>query len=110
PSLRSALAAFVSWMLEDSGWRVTERDRLGEAVPVSARHVCLLFRRFSSFDEDVTRPFVEALEARRIAHLLVGGRSFHTREEVESLRTALTAVEWPDDELAVYATLKGPLF
>jgi ATP-dependent exoDNAse (exonuclease V) beta subunit len=29
---------------------------------------------------------------------------------VESLRTALAAVEWPDDELSVYATLKGPLF
>jgi ATP-dependent helicase/nuclease subunit A len=109
-SLPSAVAAFVHWLLAESGWRVTERDRPGEAVPVSARHVCLLFRRFSSFDEDVTRPFVEALEARRIAHLLVGGRSFHTREEVESLRTALTAVEWPDDELSVYATLRGPLF
>src|SRR5262249_34086494 len=34
----------------------------------------------------------------------------HLREEVESLRTALVAIEWPDDELAVYATLKGPLF
>jgi ATP-dependent exoDNAse (exonuclease V) beta subunit len=109
-SLPHAVAAFVRWLLDESGWRVTERDRPGEAVPVSARHVCLLFRRFSSFDEDVTRPFVEALEARGVAHLLVGGRSFHTREEVESLRTALTAVEWPDDELSVYATLKGPLF
>ena len=59
---------------------------------------------------DVTRPYVEALEARGIPHLLVGGRSFHAREEVESLRTALAAVEWPDDELSVYATLKGPLF
>src|SRR5262245_62550421 len=32
------------------------------------------------------------------------------REEVESLRTALTAIEWPDDELAIYGTLRGPLF
>lgn len=108
-SLPHAVAAFVRWLLEESGWRVTERDR-PEPVAVSARHVCLLFRRFSSFDEDVTRPFVEALEARGIAHLLVGGKSFHRREEVESLRTALTAVEWPDDELSVYATLRGPLF
>ena len=53
-------------------------------------------------------PYVEALEARGIPHLLVGGQSFHQREEVESLRTALTAIEWPDDELAVYATLQGP--
>ncbi len=50
---------------------------------------------------------IEALEARGIPHLLVGGRSFHLREEVESLRTALAAVEWPDDELSVFATLRG---
>src|SRR5262249_61051710 len=96
-SLPDAVAAFVQWLLVESGWRVTERDQPGELVPVSARHVCLLFRRFSSFDEDVTRPFVEALEARGVSHLLVGGRSFNTREEIESLRTALTAIEWPDD-------------
>jgi ATP-dependent exoDNAse (exonuclease V) beta subunit len=109
-SLPDAVAAFVHWLIGESGWRVTERDLPDERVPVAPRHVCLLFRRFSSFDEDVTRPFVEALEARGVAHLLVGGKSFHAREEVESLRTALTAVEWPDDELSVYGTLKGPLF
>jgi ATP-dependent exoDNAse (exonuclease V) beta subunit len=109
-ALPDAVAAFVGWLIGESGWCVTERDLPGRPVPLAPRHVCLLFRRFSSFDEDVTRPFVEALEARGIAHLLVGGKSFHTREEVESLRTALTAVEWPDDELSVYGTLKGPLF
>jgi ATP-dependent helicase/nuclease subunit A len=109
-SLPEAVGAFVAWLLKDSGWKVTERERPDEAVPVSARHVCLLFRRFTSFGADVTRAYVEALEARGIPHLLVGGRSFHLREEVESLRTALAAVEWPDDELSVYATLKGPLF
>ena len=109
-SLPEAVGAFVAWLVKDSGWKVTERERPGEAVPISARHVCLLFRRFTSFGADVTRPYVEAMEARGIPHLLVGGRSFHLREEVESLRTALAAVEWPDDELSVYATLKGPLF
>jgi ATP-dependent exoDNAse (exonuclease V) beta subunit len=29
---------------------------------------------------------------------------------VEAIRNALTAVEWPNDELAVFATLRGPLF
>jgi ATP-dependent exoDNAse (exonuclease V) beta subunit len=105
-----AVAAFVAWLLNESGWKVTEREKPDEPVPISARHVCLLFRRFTHFGDDVTRPYVEALEARGIPHLLVGGRSFHLREEVESLRTALAAVEWPDDELSVYATLKGPLF
>ncbi len=109
-SLPDAVGAFVRWLLTESGWTVTERERPGEAVPISARHVCLLFRRFTSWGMDVTAPYVEALEARGIPHLLVGGRSFHLREEVETLRTALAAIEWPDDELSVYATLKGPLF
>ena len=43
-------------------------------------------------------------------HVLVGSRSFHQREGVETLRAALTAIEWPDDELSVYATLRGSLF
>src|SRR5262249_11325297 len=98
-SLPDAVGAFVRWLVEKSGWTVTERDRPDEAIPVSPRHVCLLFRRFTHWGADVTRPYVDALEARGIPHLLVGGKSFHVREEVESLRTALQAIEWPDDEL-----------
>src|SRR5262249_41983016 len=49
-------------------------------------------------------------EARGIPHLLVGGKTFHDREEVETIRAALAAIEWPDDELSVFATLKGSLF
>ena len=45
-----------------------------------------------------------------LPHVLVGGRSFHDREEIIALRNALAAIEWPDDELRVYATLRGPLF
>jgi ATP-dependent exoDNAse (exonuclease V) beta subunit len=109
-SLPEAVAGFAEWLLEESGWSVTERESPEKRVPVSARHICILFRRFESFGGDVTRPYVEALEARGIRHLLVGGRSFHEREEVETIRTALTAVEWPDDELSVFATLRGSLF
>ena len=54
--------------------------------------------------------YVRALEARHIAHVLVKGGSFNEREEVEALRNALGAIERPDDELAVFATLRGPLF
>src|SRR5262249_49069253 len=54
-------------------------------------------------------PYVRSLEAHGIPHVLVGGRSFHRREEVVALNAALTAIEWPDDELNVYATLRGPL-
>ena len=88
---------------------VTERSGVAP-VPVAAKHVCLLFRRFVSWQTDMTRPYVEALEARGIPHVLVGGRAFHEREEVEAIRAALAAIEWPDDELSVFATLRGPFF
>jgi ATP-dependent helicase/nuclease subunit A len=104
------VAGFVNWLVNESGWTVTERGRSEERVPLQARHICLLFRRLRHYSTDVTRDYVQALEAYRIPHLLVGGSSFHSREEVEAIRNALTAVEWPNDELAVFATLRGPLF
>ena len=36
--------------------------------------------------------------------------AFHNREEIETLRAALMAIEWPDDHLSVFATLRGSLF
>ena len=108
-SLPDAVGAFVQWLIDESGWHVTEHHG-ATPVPVQPRHVCLLFRRFVSFGTDVTRPYVDALEARGINHLLVGGRAFHGREEIETLRAALSAVEWPDDQLSVFATLRGALF
>ena len=108
-SLPNAVGAFVDWIINESGWMVTERS--GDApVRATAKHVCLLFRRFVSWQSDVTRPYVEALEARGIPHVLVGGKAFHEREEVEAMRAALAAIEWPDDELSVFATLRGPFF
>jgi ATP-dependent exoDNAse (exonuclease V) beta subunit len=109
-SLPDAVGAFVDFLIKKSGWKVTEQGRPGERVPIEARHVCLLFKRFSSFGEDKTRPYVRALEARSIPHVLMGGRSYHAREEVLAIRNALSAVEWPDDELSVFATLRGPFF
>ena len=131
-SLPDAVGAFVDWLVNESGWMVAERPSAEEPtgagdlaptgavgfkpgekerlVPVQARHVCLLFRRFVSYGRDMTRPYVRALEARDIQHLLVGGRSFHNRGEIETLRAALAAIEWPDDELSVFATLRGTLF
>jgi ATP-dependent exoDNAse (exonuclease V) beta subunit len=128
-SLPDAVGAYVDWLINESGWQVAERPSVaGESspvsvkargfkptetehlVPVQARHICLLFRRFVSFQDDMTRPYVQALEARGISHLLVGGRSFHNRAEIETLRAALAAIEWPDDELSVFATLRGSLF
>jgi ATP-dependent exoDNAse (exonuclease V) beta subunit len=104
-SLPEAVAAFVSWLVRSSGFVVRDGD---QDIAVEARHVCLLFRRFRDFKDDATVPYVRALEARRIPHVLSGGRSFHVREEVLALGAALSAIEWPDDALSVYAALRGP--
>ena len=108
-SLPDAVGAFVAWLVNESKWKVTERAG-EEPRDLEARHICLLFRRFTSWQTDMTRPYVDALEARGVPHLLVGGKAFHDREEVEAFRLALTAIEWPDDELSVYGTLRGMLF
>lgn len=108
-SYAEAVGAFVGWLVRESGYVVRDKAT-GRDVPLEARHVCLLFKRFSAFGEDATRPYVRALEARRLPHVLVGGRSFHEREEVLAVRAVLAAVEWPDDALSVYATLRGPFF
>ncbi len=125
-SLPDAVGAYIHWLINKSGWKVAERPSAVDSrasaamgfqpaerehmVPLQARHICLLFRRFVSYDEDVTRSYVQALEARGVPHLLIGGRTFHNRAEVETLRAALAAIEWPDDELSVFATLRGSLF
>ena len=114
-SLPDVVAAYVEWLLTESGWKVTPRDRESRERPIEARDICILFRRFESsgFDgkrQDVAHRYVQCLEARGIPQLLSGGKSFHQREEIETIRTALAAVEWPEDELSVYATLRGSLF
>src|SRR6516165_367758 len=107
-SLPDAVAAFVEWLVTSSGWRVTETGRADTRVPLESRHVCLLFRRMRSWNQDVTRRYVRALEARNLRHVLIGGSSFHVREEVEALRNVLLAIERPEDELSLFATLRGP--
>jgi len=104
-----AVGAFVDWLLHKSGWTVTERDGVAP-VGIEARHVCILFKRMYSFGEDLVRGYVRALEARSIPHVLVGGGSYHEREETLAVRNSASAVEWPADELAVFATLRGPFF
>jgi ATP-dependent exoDNAse (exonuclease V) beta subunit len=106
--LPQAVGEFVRWLVHDSGWQVP--DGRSGLRPIAAGDVCLLFRRFVDYRTDVTRAYVQALESRGVPHLLVGGKAFHEREEVDALRTALAAIERPDDALSVFATLRGPFF
>jgi ATP-dependent helicase/nuclease subunit A len=109
-SIPEAIAAYARWLIQESGWTVTEREAPDVRVPIRPRHICILFRRMNSYGSDVTRPYLRALEARHIPHVLVKGGSFNEREEVIALRNLLGAIERPDDELIVFAALRGPVF
>ena len=102
-STAEAAAAFVHWLVGDSGWTVGDEKR-----PVRYSDVAFLFTRMATQWNDVVGPYVRALASRDIPHVLLGGRTFYEREEIAALRQVLTAIEWPDDALAVYATLRGP--
>jgi ATP-dependent exoDNAse (exonuclease V) beta subunit len=107
--LPDTIAAYIEWLRTGSGWQVRDlRD--GARVPLQAKHICVLFRRLTNYGTDLSRDYTRALEARGIPHLLVGSKSFYHREEVETVRVALAAIEWPDDELSVFGTLRGSLF
>jgi len=108
--LPDTVAAYIEWLIKDSGWTVRDTEKDGARVPIEQRHICVLFRRFLNFGSDLTKGYARSLEARGIKHLLVGSKSFHDREEVETVRAALAAIEWPSDELSVFATLKGSFF
>ncbi len=107
-SLPDAIAAFTHWLTRESNWGRTRAD--GSWARFEERDIAILLRRGRQAGKDLTREYARALEARHIPHLLGASRSFHRREEVETLRSALAAIEWPDDEMNVFAALKGSLF
>ena len=76
------------------------------------KHVCLLFRRFISSAERRHATYAcEALEARGIRTRARRRQGVSTiARKSRRIRAALAAIEWPDDELSVFATLRGALF
>lgn len=109
-ALPDLVAAWVGWLIQESGFTVRSSGDPNLRQPIEARHIALLFRRYAQGHQDTTAPYLRALEARSLPHVVVGARSFYDQEEIEILRAAAIAIEWPEDELAVFATLKGPLF
>jgi hypothetical protein len=81
------------------------RERVSD--PAAPHRV--LFRRFVNFGEDVTRPI--PMPSRRAAFRICSWEERLSRPgRGRDVRAALAAIEWPDDELSVFATLKGSLF
>ena len=103
-----AVAGFVGGLI-DSGFRVSQADKEGTR-PVEPSDICLLFRRFRTYGRLVPQPYADALRDLDISHSLAAVQTYIGSAELSFLRAALTAIEFPEDELSVYATLRGPLF
>jgi ATP-dependent helicase/nuclease subunit A len=104
-SYAEAVAAFVHELVTTRGWTV-EVD--GREVPIGPEHVAILFKRMTSWGDDLAQPYVRALEARGVPVRSAERKAFFEREEIFALRTVLQAIEWIDDELSVYGALRGP--
>lgn len=104
-----SVAIFVDWLIRTSGFRVRDGDGWR---PIRPRDVAVLFRKmsFAWFERDRIPELCSQLERRDIPFSMTGRSRLGERDEVEAIRTALRAIEWPSDELAVYATLAGPIF
>ena len=103
-----AVAEFVERLL-DSGFEIPDPERRGKTRSVLPGDICLLFRRFRSWRRLVPQPYADELHDRGIPHSLNTVGSYLGSAELVFLRAAVTAIEFPTDELAVYSTLRGPL-
>ena len=109
PVCRAPSPAYIEWLANESGWQVRD-PRMARACRCRPSIFACFSAASSNYGADTSRDYTQALEARGIPHLLVGSKSFYHREEVETVRVALAAIEWPDDELSVFGTLRGSLF
>lgn len=108
-STPQAIAAFIAW-LPGSGWTVRERGADGESVevPVALHHVAVLFPPRRPDGVDAMGAVARALGERDVPCVVGDGASLFGTEVGQALRAALAVCAWPDDELAMYALLRGP--
>ena len=99
---------FVDWLLHESGFEV--EGAAGELRPVAPGDIALLFRNMTSWGQDLTAPYRELLEERGVPYALAGGSGLYERAGVIALLELGAALEYPDDRLKVWSTLRGPLF
>ena len=98
---------------EKSGWTVSR-----EAAPTAPRRACRFSRATSrccsgaSSASARTSRAPTSTRSRRAAFRTCSSaaRRFTAARRSKTIRAALAAIEWPDDELSVFATLKGSLF
>ena len=100
-------AAVAAWLVRDSGWQVASPEG---PRPIQPSDICCLYKNQRYFGSDIVAPIVDALHAHGLPTVRVGARTMGHPPEIRAMLHVLTAIEWPNDALAVHATLRGPFF
>jgi DNA helicase II / ATP-dependent DNA helicase PcrA len=80
----------------------TEAERLA-ATGIALRRIAVLCRTNA-----IARPIAEALAARRLPHVIIGGRGFYDRLEVKDVIALLRVLRDPTDVVALARVLTRP--
>lgn len=106
PDEAKKIAARIDQLVHAASERRMVRSGLGADMvwrPIEGRDIAILFRRMTNLED-----YRNALTARRIAHVVVGGSGFYATREVLDAWALLRAIDDPDDVLATIALLRSP--
>jgi ATP-dependent exoDNAse (exonuclease V) beta subunit len=105
----NVVGSFVRELLRDPRRRV-RCPRTRELVAIAPEHVTILVRSIGGGSSSMAWRLVEALERHGVPVGVAGDERGPRSSIVRALVVALRAIDRPGDPLALYATLRGPLF
>ncbi|QQR91592.1 MAG: hypothetical protein IPJ88_07690 [Myxococcales bacterium] len=109
-SYPQSVAAFIDYMIHESGWLIPDPADPKTSIPIQCNHVALAFIRSKDGTRDVMAPYTEALMQRGIAHRCLSSSTFKNEEAVRCLVAALECIDRPHDRYAMLASLRSALF
>jgi ATP-dependent exoDNAse (exonuclease V) beta subunit len=98
------IAALIERLVGSGKYRVKEKPD-SDPLPLSHRHIAVLFFTRPGNGEEWLKPFLQ----RGIPFVTDIGRSFFKRDEAAAVHSALKAIEDPSDSLSLFAALRSPL-
>ncbi len=84
---------------------VSERWPTSSDEPLRYRDIAIVTRYYTGLEQ-----YEDALRTCGVPYRIAGGKLFFERLEIKTLIAAATAIECPEDEVAVVATLRSALF
>jgi ATP-dependent helicase/nuclease subunit A len=97
-----SIAAFIKRVVREDRWEAW--DKAGQRLrPIELKDIAILMRTQTGLEE-----LEQALRLHDIDYRVIGGKRFFLCEEVQQLRAVLTAIDNPNDKVALIAALRSP--